>query len=113
LRVITDNVPAMIGFYDREFRYRVVNEEFARFFKKPKEEILGRTVAEVVGERIFGSLRPWMERALAGEQVRFEDGGWRASDPTVWGWTEENYVPHFNEAGEVVTCPRRSGPAPM
>ncbi|AWN52157.1 PAS domain S-box protein [Methylobacterium sp. 17Sr1-1] len=101
LRVITDNVPAMIGFYDREFRYRVVNEEFARFFKKPKEEILGRTVAEVAGERIFANLKPWMERALAGEQVRFEDEGWRAADPTLWGWTEENYVPHRNEAGEV------------
>ncbi|WP_157063953.1 PAS domain S-box protein [Methylobacterium tarhaniae] len=101
LRIITDNVPAMIGFYDREFRYRVVNEEFVRFFRKPKDEILGRTVAEVAGDQIFANLRPWMERALAGEQVRFEDEGWRAADPTLWGTTEENYVPHRNEAGEV------------
>ncbi|WP_247654227.1 MULTISPECIES: PAS domain-containing protein [Microvirga] len=101
LRVIMDNVPAMIGFYDREFRYRAINEEFSRFFKRPKEGIIGRTVAEIAGERIFASLKPWMERTLAGETVRCEDQGWRAADPNLWGWTEENYIPHFAASGEV------------
>lgn len=101
LRVITDNVPAMIGFYDREFRYRVINEEYSRYFDKPKDEILGRTVAEVAGERAFASLRPWMERALAGERVRIENESSRVADPTSLGWTEENYIPHVDGNGAV------------
>ncbi|WP_198384001.1 sensor histidine kinase [Roseomonas sp. KE2513] len=101
LREVADNVPALIGYHDRDLRYAWVNEGFARFFGVAREEIIGRTVPQLVGERAFARLRPWMERALAGEAVHFEDLEPDRFGTGKAGWTEEHYVPRRGP-GDVV-----------
>lgn len=101
LQLIADNVPALIGYHDRELRYVFVNEAFARFFGVPREQIVGRKVREQVGERVFERLRPGMEAALAGRAVRFEDKEPDKFGPGLHGWTDENYVPRFAPDGSV------------
>jgi PAS domain S-box-containing protein len=102
LRLITDSVPALIGYHDRGQRYRFVNAAYEEFFGVPREKILGRTAREFLGERVYGRLREGMQRALSGKRVSFEDMEPDKHGPGLHGWTEENYVPRFAEDGTTV-----------
>jgi PAS domain S-box-containing protein len=102
LSAIVENAPAMIGYHDRQTRFVWMNAEYERFFSAPRERIVGKTLAEWVGEATFARLQPWVERALRGERVRFEDKATDKHGPGRHGWTEETYVPHFGAEGEVL-----------
>jgi len=74
LRAILDAIPARITLLDRQRRHRYINLEYARFAGRPEEEILGRTVAEILGAEAYAPLRHYYEQlqphsqlALAGE----------------------------------------------
>ncbi len=57
---------------DRHYRYHIVNATYAHWYAPPGESILGRTVAEVLGQEAFElRLRPLLERVLAGESITY------------------------------------------
>jgi diguanylate cyclase (GGDEF)-like protein/PAS domain S-box-containing protein len=72
LRLVADNVPALISYHDREQRYRFSNRTYDDWFGIAQAEMHGRTVADVFGEEAYGRIRPGIERVLRGEQVEFE-----------------------------------------
>ena len=81
LRAILEAIPARVALYDRERRHRYVNREYARFVGREPEEVIGLTLAEVMGpetyahlEPFYRQLRPHSARALAGETSSWE--GW-------------------------------------
>jgi PAS domain S-box-containing protein len=73
LRLITDTVPGLIAQVDREERYQFVNAAYERWYGRPNEEIVGRTIRELVGPEGYEQIRHHVEAALAGEQVTFEN----------------------------------------
>ena len=72
MRHIADNIPALIGYMDRDERYRFVNRTYGDWFGQPADAILGRTLKEVWDAERFAASRPNVLRALAGERVEFE-----------------------------------------
>ncbi len=72
LRLVANNVPALISYHDREQRYRFSNRTYDEWFGIPQGDMLGRTVAEVFGEEPYQRMRRSIERVLGGEQVEFE-----------------------------------------
>lgn len=72
LRLVTDAAPLLISYIDREMRYRFVNQGYADWFGKPKEQIVGRTVAEVIGQAAFQASRQRIEAVLSGERLTYE-----------------------------------------
>lgn len=72
LRTITDNVPVLIGYIDHAERYRFANATYEHWYGIPVNDIIGKSVREVVGEKLYQKTREQLRRALAGEQVRFE-----------------------------------------
>ena len=72
LRLVADNVPALISYLDRDQRYRFSNRTYEDWFGITQERMLGRTVAEIFGEETYGHMRPHIERVLSGEEVQFE-----------------------------------------
>ncbi len=72
LRTITDNLPVLIAYIDREHRYRFCNATFERWFGIPASRLEGQHVAAALGEALYAQRRPFIERALAGERVEFE-----------------------------------------
>ena len=72
LRLLTDALPVLIGYLDRERRYRFANEAYRTWFGQDPATLLGQQVHEVVGEKAFAATQAYMERALAGERVNFE-----------------------------------------
>ena len=100
LRMLLDSVPARVALLDRNRRHWYVNQDYARFVGLPIEQILGRTVQELVGEAPYAELRPFGARALAGEVVRWE--GWMphhvSKEPL---FVQRFYVPHRTVDGSI------------
>ena len=72
LRLIADNVPALISYVDREQRYAFSNRTYDDWFGITQESMRGRSVAEVFGEAAYERMRRDIERVLAGDNVQFE-----------------------------------------
>jgi PAS domain S-box-containing protein len=99
VEAITDALPVLVSYIDREGRYRFVSAAYERWFGHRKEEILGERIVDVLGPAAFEAVRPYMERAFAGETVSFErevpyrDGGAR--------YIQGTYIPQRAEDGAV------------
>jgi PAS domain S-box-containing protein len=74
LELIVDAVPALIAYVDREQRYGFVNRAYEAWFGCARAAILGRSLREFLGDTRYLEIRPYVERALAGESVTFESG---------------------------------------
>jgi diguanylate cyclase (GGDEF)-like protein/PAS domain S-box-containing protein len=72
LRLFTDNIPVAVAYLDTQRRYVFVNRTFADMRGMTREEIVGRTTAEVLGEAAAAELRPLVQRVLAGETTTDE-----------------------------------------
>ena len=97
---VADALPIMIGFIDREERYRFVNRALADWFELPRREILGRALNEMLGEEDFRARQPLVAAAFAGERQ------WFAADfhhPTRGLLAvQADYVPQMDSRGNVV-----------
>jgi PAS domain S-box-containing protein len=72
LRLLTDALPVLIGYLDRERRYQFANHAYRAWFNQDPASLLGRPVREVVGEKAYAAAEGYMDRALAGERLTFE-----------------------------------------
>jgi PAS domain S-box-containing protein len=72
LHLVTDSAPLLLSYVDSDLRYRFVNQEYAKWFGLPKEQIIGKTVPEIIGQAAFQATRPKVEAVLAGERVSME-----------------------------------------
>jgi len=94
-----NSLPALIAYVDTSVRYIWINDTYVRWFGRPREEILGRRADEVLDAAAWAAVKPHAERALAGEEVAFdntvvfEGGGTRD--------VRASYVPHRDERGRI------------
>ena len=72
LRLIAHNLPALVSYIDRDFRYRFCNQHYQLWFGLDQAALEGRTVAEVFGDDTFRGVRERIEAAFRGEDVVFE-----------------------------------------
>ena len=98
LRHIADAMPALISYVDHERRYRFVNRQYEIWFKCSREDVVGKTMDEVLGPDVMARANPYVERALRGEKVDFEV---EAPYPGGPRWVSAHYVPDFDAAGRV------------
>jgi PAS domain S-box-containing protein len=68
---IADALPMLVASVGPDQRYRFVNRAFSDFFKRPRREILGRTMAEVMGPDAYAMREGLIRAALAGERQWF------------------------------------------
>src|SRR5712691_528013 len=99
LRLIANNVPALISYVDREQRYRYSNRTYDDWFAIPHEGMHGRTIAEVFGDEAYGRMRPDIERVLGGANVQFE---LTMGDGTKRRILQVACVPHLGPEAEVL-----------
>src|SRR5581483_4206061 len=52
--------------------YRFISEAYAQWIGRPRGEVIGNTIAEMIGNAGFATLRPHIETVLQGEAVDFE-----------------------------------------
>src|SRR4051812_20685905 len=72
LRTVTGLMGAAITRCSSELRYVWASPEYARWIGWDADALIGRPIAEVLGTEALETLRPYIERVLAGERVEFE-----------------------------------------
>lgn len=73
LLAILDAIPVCVSYVDSGRVYRFANRTYEAWFNCSREDIVGRTVMEVVGKRAYVKARHHLDRVLAGEPVQFND----------------------------------------
>ena len=87
---------------DRSYTYEAVNESYCRAHNKKREEIIGRTVADIWGKEVFDSvIKAHSDKCFAGNEVRdqaqfeFPALGLRYFDVTYYPYSsQEGTVTH-------------------
>jgi PAS domain S-box-containing protein len=72
LRSILDNMPSMIGYWDRDQRNRFGNHAYLDWFGVDPATMPGKHIREVIGEERYRLNLPYIEAALRGEFQQFE-----------------------------------------
>ena len=98
LRLITDNLPVWITYIDTDLCYRFVNKTSIDWHAQPVEEIIGKSISELLGPD-YEKLRSRIDRALAGEQLTFVENV--AFPDGVRRTIRATYIPHFGATGRV------------
>lgn len=93
LRLITDALPVMIAYIDRNHCYRFVNRGYEDWFQLPREELQNRPMRELIGEELYQTLLPKLDLALSGQTITYENTLSRAGN---LHHLEITYVPHFD-----------------
>ena len=99
LAAFAAGVGGLVSYVDAYERVRFVSHEVAEWFGLPPEEIVGRTLLELHGREAYENMAPWMQRALAGETVRYEREAARPDGSTVW--ISADLRPHLDARGVV------------
>ncbi len=97
LQTITDNVPALISYIDREHRFLFNNLTYARWLGRPLAEITGRRLDEVYDQPMYELFRPHLEKALTGTAASFE-----FASPAFGRFIRGTYIPDINSENEVI-----------
>ncbi|NVK42505.1 MAG: PAS-domain containing protein [Oceanospirillaceae bacterium] len=100
IRLITDHVPALIGYVGDDLRYQFTNKVYDEWYGWPRGGLNGRLISEVQGESQFRKIKPYMDRALGGESVTFE-----IDEKNLHGEVRcmlKSYVPNLDSSGHAV-----------
>jgi len=99
LELVINAVPALLFYVDAQSRYVSMNHACEAWFGVRREDIIGHTVRELVGEKAWSHIAPNHVRALAGERVEFED---EVHYRQGRRWVRASYTPHIESHGNVV-----------
>ena len=72
LEQITDAMPVYVVRCAADHTFLFVNHSYAHRFGLKAAQVIGRRIPDVLGPTAYRTLRPYIERALAGDHVRFE-----------------------------------------
>jgi len=72
LRMISDAVPALISFLDRNRRFVMVNNTAAKWFDRDPEDIVGCRIDELLGPGFAEQSEGFADRALRGERIDYQ-----------------------------------------
>lgn len=98
LRTITDNIPALISYFDRNHRIIFSNATVVDWLGVRPEDIMGASMESVLGAERYLDRKPMMESAIAGRRVEFD------SELPAQGehrFTRTTYIPDVGKNNEV------------
>ena len=98
LRLVADNIPALVTYIDKEERFRFVNAHTGLVFGIDETGTLGRTLMEVCGHGLYAEIAPHVASALRGEAVQFQ-GTWAIRGKSHH--YQSSYVPDVDGSGVV------------
>ncbi|WP_073070739.1 GAF domain-containing protein [Phormidesmis priestleyi] len=64
---IVSATPDMVSLIDRNYLYQVVNQSYLTWNQKTYDQIVGHSVSDLLGQELFETVQPLMDRCLAGE----------------------------------------------
>lgn len=95
MRLLVDNVPAMVASYDRDFRLRMVNRGY---YERVGRASVGAHISEVIGPTNWNRVKHVMEAAMSGKRADFD---LLLELALEWRMFNIKYVPVTDERGVV------------
>ncbi|MCP4595884.1 MAG: PAS domain-containing protein [Neptuniibacter sp.] len=97
IRLITDNVPALIAYLDPDLHYRFANKVYEQWFGKSDGELDGQSIYAAYTQEQYDELKPYLDRALSGENVTFEV--WQTNAQGEQRYMLKSYVANIDQQG--------------
>lgn len=69
-RMILDALPQSIAYVDKDLKYRFVNQTYKERSSADRDDVVGKTLPEVIGEKAFERMQSCVEKALEGKTAR-------------------------------------------
>jgi PAS domain S-box-containing protein len=101
LRLVTDNAPVAIAHCDTKVRFKFVNRHYAERLGLTPEQVIGKRVPAVIGDKAWATFEPYFRECLAGRAVEFDvevELPYQTTDPQ---FTHCCYEPEWRD-GKVV-----------
>jgi PAS domain S-box-containing protein len=98
-RSILDALPALVAYVRSDLTYALVSRGYEDWFGLSAENVVGKSLEQVLGAQVFSTLKPHVERALRGEKVAYD-----AHLPYKTGgarWVRASYLPDTADDGSV------------
>ena len=100
IRLITDQVPALIAYLNADLVYEFTNKVYEQWYCWPHSAMLGQRLRDVHSAEHYKRLETYIAQALAGESVTFEFAETNAHGQERY--MLRSYVPNRLPSGEVV-----------
>ncbi len=95
LRTVTDHLPGMVAYWDRDQVCRFANGAYKQWFGRDPAQMLGITARELMGESFYAQNLPNIRAALAGEPQTFERNLDKPDGST--GYVIVHYIPDVRD----------------
>ncbi len=99
LRLITNALPALVSYIDKDLRYRFVNLGYQEWFGIDANTIIGERVEDVIGRKAFEKLKPHILKVLSGQMDHYEGEVMYKMRGTRY--INVQYIPDFDNEGQV------------
>jgi PAS domain S-box-containing protein len=99
LELISNRLPALVSYVGTDRRYVWCNDEYTRWFGLARDELIGRSLEQVLGAEAWARIGPHFEAALAGDVVEYETEARYARGGSRW--IHVTYTPHKSAEGSV------------
>ena len=98
IRTITDSLPALVAYIDRDHRYRFVNARHRTFYARDPEAVVGRRMADVIGEDAHAAFGAKIDAVLNGQGQHFRQHGVAGKEDVYFNI---DFVPDIDPDGSV------------
>jgi len=100
LRMVTDHLPALVSYLDRDLRFRFVNKTYQDWFGIAPAQLLGMSLREFYGDAVWAEIEGHMRSALAGRELSYD----RVMENSAGGrrYVQATLVPERDDRGEVM-----------
>lgn len=99
LKTITDAMPAMVAYWDRDLLCRFANKSYRQWFDQSTDAMIGTSLQSLLGKSLFSKDEHYIRGALAGGRQQFERTYTKADGSVSYTWV--NYIPDIDELGTV------------
>ena len=98
LRMITDNIPALIAYIDKKEHYIFCNGCYETMLGLAPDKILGQTMRQVAGDSGYDKITEYIARVLRGQRVSFESKSMTHGERHF----HTDFIPDLDAEGRVI-----------
>ncbi|MFP4439255.1 MAG: PAS domain S-box protein [Chloroflexaceae bacterium] len=100
-RRMVSMTPDLMALIHREYIYHMVNDAYTRYHAKPYDDIIGHSVADIVGKTRFQHMKKsYLDRCLQGETVHYQ--AWFTYAGVGQRFMDVTYTPYRDDTGVIV-----------
>ncbi len=95
---LMDLIPSPVAYVNKNYRYEYVNKAYQELYGTSSENVIGKTISEFLGSKIYDDIKDYIKKALAGEKINYEI---EIPFKNTYRYIEAIYTPEFDDKGNV------------